>query len=182
MPSSRMRDVYGENNGASPVALHVPVMLKRRRNNNNGSIQKNGLLLCTLLVCASNRGKSNVAAYLTPTSSPFQSRRYFCENHGLFRGSSKYATRPRLTHTKINESSTINGLAVHDNKHSDSIFNVGYDAESIIDYYDRRPWEIGLRLNMLGLPLLGMFKFILFSCNFLWSTLSIHNLMITSCA
>lgn len=35
--------------------------------------------------------------------------------------------------------------------------NVGYDAKSIIDFYDKRPWEVGLRLNMLGLPLLGWY-------------------------
>lgn len=40
---------------------------------------------------------------------------------------------------------------------SNTIYNVGYDADSIIDFYDRRPWEVGLRLNMLGLPLLGKF-------------------------
>ena len=38
-----------------------------------------------------------------------------------------------------------------------SLFNVGYDAKSIINYYDQRPWEVGLRLNMLGLPLLGWY-------------------------
>lgn len=52
----------------------------------------------------------------------------------------------------------VNGLAVHDSNHS-SFHNVGYDANSIIDFYDRRPWEIGLRLNMLGLPLLGKASF-----------------------
>jgi predicted unusual protein kinase regulating ubiquinone biosynthesis (AarF/ABC1/UbiB family) len=41
--------------------------------------------------------------------------------------------------------------------HSTSLFNVGYDAEGIIEYYDKRPWEVGLRLNMLGLPLLGWY-------------------------
>ena len=40
---------------------------------------------------------------------------------------------------------------------SQYLFNVGYDAKSIISYYDQRPWEVGLRLNMLGLPLLGWY-------------------------
>jgi hypothetical protein len=52
----------------------------------------------------------------------------------------------------------VNGIAVQDINHS-SFHNVGYDANSIIDFYDRRPWEIGLRLNMLGLPLLGKASF-----------------------
>ena len=44
-----------------------------------------------------------------------------------------------------------------DDHGSQSLFNVGYDAKSIISYYDQRPWEVGLRLNMLGLPLLGWY-------------------------
>lgn len=34
---------------------------------------------------------------------------------------------------------------------------VGYDAQAICDHYDRRPWEVGWRLNILGLPLLGWY-------------------------
>jgi predicted unusual protein kinase regulating ubiquinone biosynthesis (AarF/ABC1/UbiB family) len=37
------------------------------------------------------------------------------------------------------------------------LFSVGYDAKSIINFYDQRPWEVALRLNMLGLPLLGWY-------------------------
>lgn len=40
---------------------------------------------------------------------------------------------------------------------SNSLFNVGYDPNSIIKFYDQRPFEVGLRLNMLGLPLLGWY-------------------------
>lgn len=50
--------------------------------------------------------------------------------------------------------SAVNGEHSH---HSTSLFNVGYDADGILNYYDKRPWEVGLRLNMLGLPLLGWF-------------------------
>lgn len=32
----------------------------------------------------------------------------------------------------------------------------GYDAKSIEEYYDRRPLQVGWRLNSLGFPLLGM--------------------------
>lgn len=31
---------------------------------------------------------------------------------------------------------------------------IGYDAQSILDFYDRRPLRVGWRLNSLGLPLL----------------------------
>ncbi|KAL9191486.1 hypothetical protein ACHAXT_001192 [Thalassiosira profunda] len=51
----------------------------------------------------------------------------------------------------------VNGLAAQEHSHSTSLFNVGYDAKSIISFYDQRPWEVGLRLNMLGLPLLGWY-------------------------
>jgi hypothetical protein len=34
---------------------------------------------------------------------------------------------------------------------------VGYIAEDICDYYDRRPLVVGWRLNKLGFPLLGKF-------------------------
>jgi len=32
---------------------------------------------------------------------------------------------------------------------------VGYNAEEIMNYYDRRPLVVGWRLNKLSLPLLG---------------------------
>lgn len=64
--------------------------------------------------------------------------------------------RPRLMDTKLYSSApAVNGLAAHEHSHSTSLFNVGYDSKSIINFYDQRPWEVGLRLNMLGLPLLG---------------------------
>jgi hypothetical protein len=39
---------------------------------------------------------------------------------------------------------------------------VGYDSESIEEYYDLRPFEVGWRLNSLGLPLLGRFVCVMF--------------------
>jgi hypothetical protein len=33
----------------------------------------------------------------------------------------------------------------------------GYDADAILKFYDNRPWEVGWRLNSLGLPLLGWY-------------------------
>jgi aarF domain-containing kinase len=56
---------------------------------------------------------------------------------------------------------TVNGAtnSVASQRHiqPNSLFNVGYDAKSIINFYDQRPWEVGIRLNMLGLPLLGWY-------------------------
>ena len=78
-----------------------------------------------------------------------------------------YKRRLRTTHTRLNSSAAaVNGLAAQEQQHSHSnaLFNVGYDAEHIIKFYDQRPWEVGLRLNMLGLPLLGKKKNI-FACN-----------------
>ena len=38
----------------------------------------------------------------------------------------------------------------------------GYNAESIEEYYDRRPLQVGWRLNSLGFPLLGWYMGLLF--------------------
>eukprot|EP00978_Attheya_sp_CCMP212_P025365 scaffold81460_cov42-Attheya_sp.AAC.2 len=39
---------------------------------------------------------------------------------------------------------------------------VGYNANDISDYYNKRPWEVTWRLNSLGLPLLGWYIGLLF--------------------
>lgn len=54
-------------------------------------------------------------------------------------------------------STSFNDDSSHHHVKRNSLFNVGYDAKSIINFYDQRPWEVGLRLNMLGLPLLGWY-------------------------
>ncbi len=33
----------------------------------------------------------------------------------------------------------------------------GYDAQSILNFYDRRPLHVGWRLNSLGIPLFGWY-------------------------
>jgi len=68
----------------------------------------------------------------------------------------------RQQKTELTSSSTrsINGAVstvTRNHIHSNSLFNVGYDANAIINFYDRRPWVVGIRLNMLGLPLLGWY-------------------------
>mmetsp|Transcript_24356 Transcript_24356/g.52519 ORF Transcript_24356/g.52519 Transcript_24356/m.52519 type:complete len:772 (+) Transcript_24356:242-2557(+) len=107
------------------------------------------LLLSSVMVYMTNTGKMmpsfGADAYLAPSAIPSQ-------NHGR---------RLRSTKTKLHSSTPVvngvNGLVAQEHSHSTSLFNVGYDAKSIIQFYDRRPWEIGLRLNMLGLPLLGWY-------------------------
>ena len=62
----------------------------------------------------------------------------------------------RLSETKFHASAPVaNELVAQEHTYSTSLFNVGYNAQSILNFYDQRPWEIVLRLNMLGLPLLG---------------------------
>jgi hypothetical protein len=99
-----------------------------------------GLLLSSALVIMTQNNISKqpslcTDAYLLPSLMPVQ--RY-----------------KRLLRSSKSRLHGVNVIAVQDNS---SFHDVGYDANSIIDFYDRRPWEIGLRLNMLGLPLLGMF-------------------------
>jgi predicted unusual protein kinase regulating ubiquinone biosynthesis (AarF/ABC1/UbiB family) len=63
---------------------------------------------------------------------------------------------PRRMYKGLAMSSTtpINGSSSHIKPTSNSLFNVDYDAKAIINFYDQRPWEVAIRLNMLGLPLL----------------------------
>jgi predicted unusual protein kinase regulating ubiquinone biosynthesis (AarF/ABC1/UbiB family) len=42
----------------------------------------------------------------------------------------------------------------------------GYDAEAIEDYYDRRPLQVGLRLNSIGFPMLGWYLRLLMDRSF----------------
>ncbi|KAL3772086.1 hypothetical protein ACHAW5_004924 [Stephanodiscus triporus] len=64
----------------------------------------------------------------------------------------------RLSETKFHASAPVaNERVAQEHTYSTSLFNVGYNAQSILNFYDQRPWEIVLRLNMLGLPLLGWY-------------------------
>lgn len=114
--------------------LKQPLVMKRKR---RSSICKSSTLLCTVLACGGALPKTAVA-FQCPTSST-QRRQH----------------NSRSIQTSVSLGSSINGLATHEDHHSTSLFNVGYDANAIINFYDQRPWEVGLRLNMLGLPLLG---------------------------
>ena len=69
------------------------------------------------------------------------------------RTSSRHTTTQMMSTT----STSVNGAASHIKPRTNSLFNVDYDAQSIINFYDQRPWEVGIRLNMLGLPLLGWY-------------------------
>lgn len=67
----------------------------------------------------------------------------------------------RVQHQQQHGGSSYNAAAavtlVPDDHHHYHNYNNGYDAESILKFYDRRPWEVGLRLNLLLLPLLGWY-------------------------
>ena len=68
----------------------------------------------------------------------------------------------RSSQTKLHDAASpvANGILAQEYstpRSTNSFFDVGYDAQSILDYYDRRPFDVGLRLNMLGLPLLGWY-------------------------
>lgn len=84
---------------------------------------------------------------------------YAAKRAGALTTPSQYRTRrSESSAIKLNSSApAVNGIVAQEYSHSTSLFNVGYDAKSIINFYDQRPWEVGLRLNMLGLPLLGWY-------------------------
>ena len=103
------------------------------------------LLLCSVMAVMTGSGTQMTSicadAYVTP---PQNHRR---RSRSL--GTTLHSAAP---------ASSVNGLVAHEHSHSTSLFNVGYDAKHIINFYDQRPWEVGLRLNMLGLPFLGELK------------------------
>jgi hypothetical protein len=111
-------------------SFDVTKMMTSNRNRNRCS-----LLLSSVMVCMTNI--DNLPSI------------------GAYAYSSQLATSLR-SETKLHASAPVaNELVAQEHTHSTSLFNVGYNAQSILNFYDQRPWEIGLRLNMLGLPLLG---------------------------
>lgn len=118
------------------------------------------MLHSVAIVCISSRyHQIGIDAYISPSSTPFQSYRSTHQHTEL------YSTAPTTASTSVvnrDSRTSVTGLATHEHHlhsttKSTSLFNVGYDANAIINYYDNRPWEVGLRLNMLGLPLLGWY-------------------------
>ena len=109
-----------------------------------------------------------VNAYIPPSAIPYQSHSRHHRQHksSHYHTTDLFSSRVASPSTALDDSSTstttISRLAnnehqQYNNHQSTSLYNVGYDAEAIMQYYDLRPWEVGLRLNMLGLPLLGWY-------------------------
>mmetsp|Transcript_20880 Transcript_20880/g.43526 ORF Transcript_20880/g.43526 Transcript_20880/m.43526 type:complete len:807 (-) Transcript_20880:70-2490(-) len=122
--------------------------LHRRR---RFKLQNNHLAFCSFLFYSSTIGSHSLPlayAYISPTKN--RSHRYFPKPQHMIDTIEDFGT-PRSSGTQLSY-----GFSNSEHQ-SNTIYNVGYDADSIIDFYDRRPWEVGLRLNMLGLPLLGWY-------------------------
>mmetsp|Transcript_9588 Transcript_9588/g.14379 ORF Transcript_9588/g.14379 Transcript_9588/m.14379 type:complete len:800 (-) Transcript_9588:590-2989(-) len=119
--------------GSSSIITPPKRTMKRRKRSSDKFV------FVSILVCLASQERGRSALAFTSPISTSSSR-----NHH------------RCTHTHLSSSlSAVNGE--HSHHHSTSLFNVGYDADGILSYYDKRPWEVGLRLNMLGLPLLGWY-------------------------
>ncbi len=130
-----------------PTSLRYHFARHRRR---RFKLQNKYLVLCSFLLYTSLIGSSplhNAYAFISPTKNR---PRYFLNRYHMLDKREDFGT-PKSPTTLLSYGLSKSG------QHSNTIFNVGYDANSIIDFYDRRPWEVGLRLNMLGLPLLGAF-------------------------
>lgn len=114
-----------------------------------------GLLLCSFVVIRiatlsdNNLCSIHANAYSSKIAMPLTNNIY---KRCIFRSSSQTklydAASPVANDILAQEYST---------RSTNSFFDVKYDAQSILDYYDRRPFDVGLRLNMLGLPLLGWY-------------------------
>lgn len=118
--------------GNSSCSIPPMRTMKRRKRSGDQS------MFVSILVCLSSKERGNALAFTKPvTTSASRYHRHRCKN------------------TQLSSSlSVVNGEHSH---HATSLFDVGYDADGILNYYDKRPWEVGLRLNMLGLPLLGWY-------------------------
>jgi len=115
------------------------------------------------MICITNHFDNHANAYIPPSAIPKSHQRQYKSSHyhttEVF--SSRVASSTALDDSGIS-TKTISRLGnnehqQYNNHQSTSLYNVGYDAEAIMQYYDLRPWEVGLRLNMLGLPLLGWY-------------------------
>lgn len=118
------------------------------------------------MICITNQFDNalNANTYTSP-SVPYHHKRHHRQHI-----SSHYHRTTELFSSRVASSTTLddsrtttiskfanNEHQQYNNHQSTSLYNVGYDAEAIMQYYDLRPWEVGLRLNMLGLPLLGWY-------------------------
>ncbi|KAL3791280.1 hypothetical protein HJC23_000897 [Cyclotella cryptica] len=122
---------------------HLPMQTKKERLQ---SMRKGCcMLLCSALVYAINCVDYVDAYSVLPTSIRHQRQRQ---------------ARRHNTELAVSSTTSVSGAVRAVNRshiHPNSLFNVGYDANAIINFYDRRPWVVGIRLNMLGLPLLGWY-------------------------
>ena len=119
------------------------------------------------IVCISNNYKLPVGgraeAYIPPSTMSLQRRVHKRRiSESMLRHQTELFSTSTSTPTINGQAPAITTITSHENRHysahqSTSLFNVGYDADAIMSYYDVRPWEVGLRLNMLGLPLLGWY-------------------------
>ena len=126
------------------------------------------------MICITNQFDSlhtigTANAYISRSAIPYQSyaqrsihQRQHKSSH--YHTTELFSSRVASSSTALDDSRSISKFANTNNEHqsynnhqSTSLYNVGYDAEAIMQYYDLRPWEVGLRLNMLGLPLLGWY-------------------------
>lgn len=110
--------------------------MKRRRRSGDKAFVSILVLLASKQTTSSTSTGSSAFAFTFPTASK---------------------SRCPLQNPNTRLGASISAVNTEHSTHSTSLFNVGYDADGILDYYDKRPWEVGLRLNMLGLPLLGWY-------------------------
>lgn len=108
--------------------------MKRRRRSGDKAFVSILVLLASKQITSSTSTGSSAFAFTIPTASTHH-----------------------VQNTNTRMGASISAVNAEHSTHSTSLFNVGYDADGILDYYDKRPWEVGLRLNMLGLPLLGWY-------------------------
>lgn len=106
--------------------------------------------LCSFLFLFSVQCNKNSIRTVEGFTSIQQFRPRIRESSALFLESS---AKPRTWNQRPQKESDV----VRDDKKMEPLPILGYDSDAIIDFYDRRPLEVGWRLNSLGLPLLGWY-------------------------
>jgi hypothetical protein len=114
-------------------------------------------------------GMCNKHLHMTSTSSSNEHRTGIKQ---LYTSSSHGTTAPSLLNPKNNYQTIPTGMSPQLRRRQSQRQRrrqkmrpmpiLGYNARSILEYYDLRPLEVGWRLNSLGFPLLGMFALLYF--------------------
>ena len=146
------------NGPVSGMAALGSSMKRRKRDNNRRHNNLSFLWFCTLAVIMNN----SVVTVLSFTTFPLPTTttgngmtnrvRSALDSESMRTDSQSQRTWNRSRYSRQRPEPKQRGSM---SKKTKPMPVVGYDADRIMDFYDRRPLQVGWRLNTVGLPLLG---------------------------